>query len=329
MIVHLSDIVPQLHFSDLHNVHNRLCDIELQLGHWQQHGNPQAGGEPSSKSSLDRALIAVGHSGSSLIVPMDEIAMLYLSDLGSDIVTDSLLAPVAEPPAICASAAYSPLSTAAVKAETASSLMLVGPSPPTVPPLQYFTQSLASARIIKQLPSSPSLRRKLLNAAAIVVQTSPSFNWRHLRHRIDEVLNYGDENLNVEGGELAHDGIRSKVTAPPTASLFAATTAAFALGALTSGDIESRDAESQDLRCASEPSHASLFALSVQSLTVHEFAFVYDLDYLIACILQVLYLLHSGRSQVSHYLYPLASFSPHTIRKLAQSSLDRENGAYF
>jgi hypothetical protein len=41
-------------------------------------------------------------------------------------------------------------------------------------------------------------------------------------------------------------------------------------------------------------SPAFLFALSMQALSVHEMGAHFDLDYLVACILQTLFLLHDG-----------------------------------
>jgi hypothetical protein len=52
-------------------------------------------------------------------------------------------------------------------------------------------------------------------------------------------------------------------------------------------------------------SPALLFALSEQALDVFEKSSTYDLDFLIALILQALYMLHDGKAVVDHRLYPL------------------------
>ncbi|KIM92184.1 hypothetical protein PILCRDRAFT_114018 [Piloderma croceum F 1598] len=48
-----------------------------------------------------------------------------------------------------------------------------------------------------------------------------------------------------------------------------------------------------------------LFALSEQALDIFEKSNVYDLDYLVALIMQALYMLHGGKPVVDHRLYPL------------------------
>ncbi|PCH37472.1 hypothetical protein WOLCODRAFT_84246 [Wolfiporia cocos MD-104 SS10] len=106
----------------------------------------------------------------------------------------------------------------------------------------------------------------------------------------------------------------------PTLSFFAAACAAFALGALVSkgpdsgaGPEGSRppsssssgsstgDADPSGPRC----SPAALFALSDQALGLYERTALYDLDVVVAMILQILYQLHDGQMSVAQGVFPL------------------------
>ena len=113
-------------------------------------------------------------------------------------------------------------------------------------------------------------------------------------------------------------GSSRSVGPPPTISFFAAAAAAFALGALVS-ENRAQQEDGEDLAGVSvggleemavddgpgvvrrssrergkRLSPAYLSALSAQALSVHETSATFDLDYLVACILQVLLLLHGG-----------------------------------
>ncbi|KAI0046789.1 hypothetical protein FA95DRAFT_1606603 [Auriscalpium vulgare] len=113
----------------------------------------------------------------------------------------------------------------------------------------------------------------------------------------------------------------------PTLSFFACVAAAYALGiqackeneAATNeveapkGGHSSKTARLDDgARLGShkqsawhKTSASGLYALSLQALAAFEMTHSYDLDYLIACILQLLFLLHDGRPHIAHTAYPL------------------------
>jgi hypothetical protein len=57
----------------------------------------------------------------------------------------------------------------------------------------------------------------------------------------------------------------------------------------------------------SSASPTLLFALSEQALDIFEKSNTYDLDYLVALVMQALYMLHGGKPVVDHRLYPLVS----------------------
>ncbi|RPD61567.1 hypothetical protein L226DRAFT_460909, partial [Lentinus tigrinus ALCF2SS1-7] len=104
-------------------------------------------------------------------------------------------------------------------------------------------------------------------------------------------------------------------TPKPTLSFFSAACAAFALGALVARD----DGPGGDppAPSPSPPSSAGggggdasgtpamLFALSEQSLQLFEKTAAYDLDSVIAMILQVLYMLYEGQMSVAQGVFPL------------------------
>ncbi|KAI0059970.1 hypothetical protein BV25DRAFT_1918095 [Artomyces pyxidatus] len=110
----------------------------------------------------------------------------------------------------------------------------------------------------------------------------------------------------------------------PTLSFFASVAAAYALGVQACKENElANEAESSKGGSSAKTirleegrsghrnstwqktSAAGLYALSRQALAAFEMTHAYDLDYLTACILQLLFLLHDGRARVTHIAYPL------------------------
>jgi len=119
----------------------------------------------------------------------------------------------------------------------------------------------------------------------------------------------------------------------PTLSFFAAVAAALALGAQVNKDNganEDNDMVVDDFSLTGRPpsrkglgrkpksaksslnldaryakSPTMLFALSEQALDIFDKSHPYDLDYLIALIMQALYMLHDGQPVVDRQLYPL------------------------
>jgi hypothetical protein len=52
-------------------------------------------------------------------------------------------------------------------------------------------------------------------------------------------------------------------------------------------------------------SASGLFALSRQAMAAFELAHTYDLDSVVTCLYQILYLLHDSRPRVAHMIYPI------------------------
>ncbi|KAI0301299.1 fungal-specific transcription factor domain-containing protein [Russula brevipes] len=112
----------------------------------------------------------------------------------------------------------------------------------------------------------------------------------------------------------------------PTLSFFASVAAAYALGVLickenemasevdfqkTSTETkiprleENRTVHSQKAPVWNKYSASGLFALSRQAMAAFEMVHTYDLDSIVAYLLQIIYLLHDSRPRVAHVTYPL------------------------
>lgn len=111
---------------------------------------------------------------------------------------------------------------------------------------------------------------------------------------------------------------RDSTLTKPTLSFFAAASAAFALGSLVQRTNDSRSSSFENGSVTPSNSHptldhdpstspAALLVLSEQSLAIFERSYSYDLDYMVAMILQVIYLLHDGRLSLPHTILPLVS----------------------
>ncbi|KIJ06525.1 hypothetical protein PAXINDRAFT_103325, partial [Paxillus involutus ATCC 200175] len=89
---------------DLHSLNNRLIQVESQLAQFTAPGarSHQFYNHPPASTHGDRALLAVGHSGSSLAISLDDISTIWLDELGlgKDIL------PVQPPPAQPSCPAY-------------------------------------------------------------------------------------------------------------------------------------------------------------------------------------------------------------------------------
>ena len=367
--------------SDLHSLNNRLIQVESQLAQFTAPGarshnfyNQLPGSSPSS----DRPLLAVGQSGSSLAISLDDITAIWLDEL--ELSKDIL--PVQSPPSNSSSPAYA---SNHVKAEpttvTLPSYDTPSPSDPPVhvllPPLTaFYASSSPSAsespsvnpRLLVHLPFAPRRRQKLYDNVEDVLKMHPCFNFKHFKDRAEAMFKWSSE---VDGhdssladlsttqngalstaskietaraiffGPPAPNG-RNSPTPKPTLSFFAAVAAAFALGTLVDREIAEEEARLDVAHgdsvilddSSSRPSArkkpdippipnkkckgiakdamsspAVLFALSQQALSLFEKSSPYDLDFLVAMILHVLYALHDSRARVVHTLLPEASNS--------------------
>ncbi|KAG6369108.1 hypothetical protein JVT61DRAFT_1466 [Boletus reticuloceps] len=365
---------------DLHSLNNRLIQVESQLAQFTAPGarshnfyNQLPG--PSTQS--DRPLLAVGPSGSSLALSLDDITAIWLDEL--DLSKDIL--PAQSPPLNPSCPAYA---SSHVKLEpTPTTLPSHDASSPSDPPIHlllppltaYYASSSPTAidtpsvnpRLFAHLPFAPRRRQKLYDNVEDVLKMHPCFNFKHFKDRAEAMFKWSSE---VDGhdsslvdplttqnaangthsaatkletacaiffGPSTPSSSRTTSTPKPTLSFFAAVAASFALGTLVDrevaeeearldvahGDSVTRDDPSSRPPPRKKPdqlpiankkckgiakdalsSPAVLLALSQQALSLFERSSPYDLDFLVAMILHVLYALHDSRARVVHTLLP-------------------------
>lgn len=256
---------------------------------------------------VDRTLLAIGNSGSSLAVSLDDVSSIWLSHL-------NLVPPVRltlEASAVDLLDGDLPLSTIFPPI----SLFLSNSSP--LDPPSVTTQLMA------RLPQSADEQQQFLNSVDDVLALHPCFNFHHFQTRVHGMFSWSseaDEYERAAGKSTLPSTSASKdlTLARPTLSFFAAASAAFALGSLVQRTNDSRSASLEGgnpslsdpyLLSDDDPSTspAALFALSEQALAIFEKSYNYDLDYMVATILQVIYLLHDGRPRLPHTVLPLVS----------------------
>jgi hypothetical protein len=164
----------------------------------------------------------------------------------------------------------------------------------------------------------------------------PCLNVPHFERRVEAMLSWGETNDTTTakrdlarelflsgtrganpkkaGNERRERGAPSPPLPKPTLSFFGLTCAAFALGALMAGDTVSESSASASVPTTGTEdeairrhgtSPAALFALSEQALALFEKTCVYDLDSVVAMLLQVLFMLHDGQMRVGQTVFPL------------------------
>ncbi|KAI0088272.1 hypothetical protein BDY19DRAFT_950037 [Irpex rosettiformis] len=199
--------------------------------------------------------------------------------------------------------------------------------------------------LLRFLPSTPSTRTRYMQSLTELMLMHPCFNIQHFEQRIDAMLSWGEANdTNTAKRDLARElflGANSKKSekekhrgAPPppsaspkpTLSFFAAACAAFALGALMTGDDGSDTSTSPSPSFSGSPSEeeivrrstnsTALFALSEQALSLFEKTSAYDLDSVVAMLLQVLYTLHDGQMRVAQTVFPLVGKAVNVARMM-------------
>lgn len=256
---------------------------------------------------LDRPLLAIGNSGSSLAVSPDDVSSIWLSHL-------NVVPPVKlklEANAVDLPDGGLPLST------TFPSISLfLSNSSPLEPPS-------VTTQLVMRLPQSTAMQQKLLDSVGDVLALHPCFNFHHFQTRVHSMFSWSLEAETYErtagnSALLSASVPRDSTPAKPTLSFFAAASAAFALGSLVQRTNDGRSAPLEDGSATpsnphSSPDHdqstspAALLVLSEQALAIFERSYNYDLDYMVATILQVIYLLHDGRPRLPHTILPLVS----------------------
>ncbi|KAH0831298.1 hypothetical protein J3R83DRAFT_13940 [Lanmaoa asiatica] len=191
---------------DLHSLNNRLIQVESQLAQFtapgaRSHNFYNQPASPSTQS--DRPLLAVGQSGSSLAISLDDITAVWLDEL--DLSKDIL--PIQSAPS------YPPCTVYAsnhVKVEQAPTVLpshdAPSPSDPPVhlllPPLTaYYVSALPTAteppsvnpRLLVHLPFAPRRRQKLFDIVEDVLKMHPCFNFKHFKDRAEAMFKWSSE----------------------------------------------------------------------------------------------------------------------------------------
>lgn len=335
--------------------------------------------------SNDRALIATGASGSSVVISLDDVTSIWLAEF-EDVLHGQIDPSTGNSSAPRVKVEPTPVVLSAPAPFASPSVSSISSLPRFVPPIPYskflpspepvgdthvtngtdlFPSVGTSApeplpqvtpELLKHLP--PKERRAdILRCLEETMVLHPCFHVGHWLKRVEAMIAWG------EGGsinaspvqvaastatnmrELARDVFygappskRAKAPQPkPTLSFFASACVGLALGALVSskGSPESPGPDrspashysgsgagsrpgtssSSGMKVQDEPSeaercsHAALFALSEQALGLAERTAAYDVDAVVAMLLQVLYLLHScpGGMSVQQGVFPLVS----------------------
>lgn len=310
--------------SDLQSVHNRVVNLETQVALLSSTAVTQ---RPTA-FPVDRTLLATGSSGSSLAVSLDDVSSIWLSHL-------NIVPPVK------------------LKLETSAVDLPDGDLPlsTTFPPISLFSSNSSAlghpsvtTQLVARLPQSTDVQQQLLDSADDVLALHPCFNFQHFQARV-----YGMFSWSLETGTYEHatgngtlssaSTSRDSIQTRPTLSFFAAASAAFALGSLVRRTNDSRSASLESgnatpsnhyplLDHDPSTSPAALFVLSEQTLAIFERSYNYDLDYMVATILQVIYLLHDGRPRLPHTILPLVSTLNFPYINGNLHALGRENGEY-
>ena len=268
--------------SDLHSLNNRVLQVETAITQLSAivANIPSNFGQPQSQA---KAIFA----GSALSISHD-IILLWINYLGLD-------------DAICPS--FHPHQSTPLDRDPENDQG----STHSLPPLNayQFSPPNASQVLLTNLPGG-RYRTVFLDNVQQFFRLRPSFHWQPFRTRVEHLFASLDETtFNPLLRPKPSLGRGTTPQTPSTASFFAATAATFALGALLGSKDDPDDDISVDpsrralLRQtgANVPkrlSPAYLHALSAQALSVHEASAPIDIDYLLACILQVIFHLQGG-----------------------------------
>ena len=167
---------------------------------------------------------------------------------------------------------------------------------------------------------------------AEVEKLHPTVNVRHFERRIEAMISWSESNSDQRSkAEVAKDvffsGLANKRANPtpkerssaptPTLSFFSAACAALALGALISRDSNATSGADGETGPRNTP--AGLFALSDQAFGLFERTNSYDLDSVVALILQIAYLLHDGHMNVAQTVFPLLGKAVNVARLMGLS----------
>ena len=325
----------------------------------------------------DRALLATGASGSSVVISLDDVTSIWLTEF-DDILHGQMDSSTGSPSAPRVKVEPTPVLLSAPAPFASASVSSISSLPRFVPPIPYskFLPSpepvgdthvtngtdlfpsvdtsvpeplpQVTPQLLKHLPLKER-RAEIVRRLEETMVLHPCFHVAHWLKRVEAMIAWGESSVTsaspVQAAASATTNMRDvfygaspskRAKAPqpkPTLSFFASACAGLALGALvaskgspgspgpdrspashhsssrpgtsSSSNMKAQDEPSEAERC----SHAALFALSEQALSLAERTAAYDVDAVVAMLLQVLYLLHScpGGMSVQQGVFPLVS----------------------
>lgn len=260
---------------DVQSLHNRLQIVESQLAQIYAGGLRVPTTITSTSSDNfpfphnDRTMLAVGSSGSSVTVSLDDVAALWLEHLELPrpypVETDTSFAPSSSSPS--APVKLEPFSTElAIHDEPAFPAMI--PSPNIYYPTST-SQAVVTPSLVALLPSAPTIRSRITTAVDETMKMRPCFNVKHFRTRAESMFSWAKEedgrgmavtsasNANAKADlarsiffptSCAQTSVTSGPRPAPTLSFFASVSVAYALGVLickeneTTSDIDAQKA---------------------------------------------------------------------------------------
>ncbi|KAG6336657.1 hypothetical protein ID866_2438 [Astraeus odoratus] len=202
---------------DLHSLNNRLSLVESQIAQFTTPGarphpyHPKASYSPAH---VDRTVLVVGKSGSSLSISLDDITSIWLDelDLGKDVLPVQELQSQSSCPAYASPSQVKQesLTVALPGQEPTSGLEL--PIPLLLPPISAYFSSpspaphdapCVTARLMAHLPFAPRKRQRLYDNVEDVLKMHPCFNFKHFKDRAESMFRWASEiNNSLDGGSL-------------------------------------------------------------------------------------------------------------------------------
>ena len=312
-------------------------------GSWSY--NHHGGSSGSSPAPNDCTLIAVGSSGSSLTIPLEDITAIWLEqpDLNKDVI----------PSQIHSSSFCVPYSQSQTKVPTNYTLIHSATEPMAMffPPARFYYSFISSKyqatvthQLIAVLPS-PLKCQTLCNNVEEILTISLCFDGKHFKERLDGMIRWGliqipstvphrnqvtrtqVQNLNqpshslaavlVAGaqanrGQTSHSAneINSMLIDNILLNGHPPSTKGpndLTLGTCRKSKTSGNTALHPLMHSELQSNVIALFTLSEQALGIFKKSNIYDLDYLVALIMHVLHILHDGKAVLDHQLYPLVS----------------------
>lgn len=264
---------------DVQSLHNRLQIVESQLAQIFAGGlrvpttitNTSSDNFPFPHN--DRTMLAVGSSGSSVTVSLDDVAALWLEHLEfprSCSVETSASTPISATP------------SAPVKLEPSSTELAIHDEPAfpaMVPSFSVFyptssSQAAVTPSLVGLLPSAPTIRSRIITAVEETLKMRPCISAKHFRTRVESMFAWSKEedgrgtngtsaNNPHTKADLARSiffptsGSQAPATpvprTAPTLSFFASVSVAYALGVLVCKENEATgDSDAQKAGAASK-----------------------------------------------------------------------------